>query len=112
MSDGSVNTLTLIGRLGQDPEVRVTASGMAIANCNLATTSVIKGEEVTQWHKIVAFPPISETIRDYVHKGSKLYIAGPVEYRTWEDKDGATRYVTEIKVKDMRMLDKKSNAPV
>jgi len=111
MSDGSVNTITLIGRLGQDPEVRV-ASGMAIANCNLATTSVIKGEEVTQWHKIVAFPPISETIRDYVHKGSKLYIAGPVEYRTWEDKDGATRYVTEIKVKDMRMLDKKSNAPV
>ena len=113
MSDGSVNTATLIGRLGQDPELRSTNSGMLIANFSLATTSMIQGKEVIQWHRLVAFPPISETIQKYVVKGSRLYVSGPIEYRDWEDKQGNKRWTTEIKVKDMRMLDnKKSNAPI
>ena len=109
MSDGSVNEVILVGRIGQDPKFGSAKSGMLIANLNLATTSKIKGEEVTQWHKLVAFPPVSETIEKYVTKGSRLYIRGPIEYREWEDKKGNKREVTEIKIKDMRMLDNKEH---
>ena len=105
-----LNKVILIGNLGADPEVRYTQSGTAVANFSLATTEKWKGQdgqmqEQTEWHKIVAFSRLGEICGEYLSKGSKVYIEGRIQTRSWEDKDGNKRYTTEIVAREMKMLD-------
>jgi single-strand DNA-binding protein len=100
----SINRVTLIGAVGQDPETRFSAAGMAIASFSLATSEKRKDkEEVTQWHSCVAFGKLAEIVQQYVTKGSKLYLDGAIQYQTYE-KDGEKRYATKIVVNDISML--------
>lgn len=100
----SVNKVTLLGAVGQDPEVRHTAQGLCIASFSLATSEKRKDkDEVTQWHNCVAFGKLGEIVQQYVTKGSKLYLDGAIQYQTY-DKEGEKRYSTKIVVNDISML--------
>ena len=111
MSRG-LNKVMLIGNLGNDPEVRSTAKGDSVANFSLATNETFKnakGEKVekTQWHRIVAWRGLAEIAGKYLTKGSKVYVEGQLEYGNYEDKEGITRYTSEIVISEMTMLDSK-----
>ncbi|MDZ7659752.1 single-stranded DNA-binding protein [Fodinibius sp.] len=108
----SLNKAMIIGRLGQDPDVRYTQSNTAVANLSVATSERYKdkqGEwkENTEWHRVVAWGRLAEICQEYLKKGSQVYIEGPIQTRKWEDKEGQTRYSTEIKALTMTMLDSK-----
>lgn len=108
----SLNKAMIIGRLGQDPDVRYTQSNTAVANLSVATSERYKdstGEwkETTEWHRVVAWGRLAEICQEYLKKGSLVYIEGPIQTRQWEDKEGQTRYTTEIKALTMTMLDSK-----
>ena len=111
----SLNKVTLIGNLGNDPEIRTTSNGSKVANFSLATTrqwNSASGEkqEKTEWHKCIAWNTggkgtgLADIIERYVHKGDKLYVEGRIEYRQYEDKEKQTRYVTEINVREILLL--------
>ena len=107
-----VNKVILIGNLGKDPEVRYLDSGVAVANFSLATTESYKnkeGERVsqTEWHNVVLWRGLAEVAEKWLKKGSSVYIEGKIRNRKWEDKDGNTRYTTEILADNMTMLGKK-----
>ena len=111
----SLNKAMIIGNLGQDPDVRYTQSNTAVANLSIATSERYKdksGEwkEKTEWHRVVAWGRKAEICQEYLSKGSKVYIEGPIETRKWEDKDGQTRYTTEIKALTLTMLDRKGDS--
>jgi single-strand DNA-binding protein len=111
----SLNKAMIIGRLGQDPDVRYTQSNTAVANMSVATSERYKdksGEwkENTEWHRVVAWGRTAEICQEYLKKGSLVYIEGPIQTRQWEDKDGQTRYTTEIKALTMTMLDSKGSS--
>lgn len=111
----SLNKAMIIGRLGQDPDVRYTQSNTAVANLSVATSERYKdksGEwkENTEWHRVVAWGRLAEICQEYLKKGSQVYIEGPIQTRQWEDKDGQTRYTTEIKALTMTMLDSKGSS--
>ncbi len=104
-----VNKVILVGNLGSDPEVRYTQSGTAVANFNVATNESYKNREgelveKTEWHRIVAWSRLAEICAEYLKKGEKVYIEGSLQTRQWEDKDGNTKYTTEIKAAEMMML--------
>jgi single-strand DNA-binding protein len=104
-----INKVILIGNLGKDPEVRYSQTGGAIASFNVATTETWKKqdgskEELTEWHRIVAFGRLGEICGEYLSKGSRVYIEGRLQTRKWDDKDGNTRYTTEIVAREMKML--------
>ena len=99
----SLNKVTLIGNVGQDPEIRATQDGREIANFSLATTENWKDKNTgerqskTEWHRIVVFSQgLVGVIKNYVKKGSKLYIEGALQTRKWTDKSGIEKYTTEI----------------
>lgn len=104
-----VNKVIIVGRVGKDPDIRSTASGNMVANLSVATSENWKdkatGEkkEKTEWHRISAFGRLAEIIGEYVKKGSLVYVEGSLQTRSWE-KDGVTRYTTEIKAKELQML--------
>jgi single-strand DNA-binding protein len=106
----SVNKVTLLGNVGKDPEIRSTAGGNMVANLTLATSDSQKDaqgnwQERTEWHNLVAFKRTAEIVRDYVKKGSKLYIEGKITNRSWDDKEsGQKRYKTEILVNELVLL--------
>jgi single-strand DNA-binding protein len=106
----SVNKVILLGNVGKDPEIRSTPSGTMVANLTLATSDRFQDQQGawqdrTEWHNLVAFKRTAEIIRDYVKKGSKLYVEGKIQTRSWDDKEtGAKRYRTEIIVNDMSLL--------
>jgi single-strand DNA-binding protein len=108
----SLNKAMLIGNLGRDPEVRYTQDGKAVASFSIATTEKWKdkatGEnrEKTEWHRIVAFQRLGEICGEYLSKGSQIYIEGRLQTRSWE-KDGITKYTTEIIADKMQMLGSK-----
>lgn len=111
----SLNKAMIIGRLGKDPDVRYTQSNTAVANMSIATSERYKdstGEwkENTEWHRVVAWGRTAEVCQEYLKKGSLVYIEGPIQTRQWEDKDGRTRYTTEIKALTMTMLDSKGSS--
>jgi single-strand DNA-binding protein len=96
----TVNRVTLLGNVGKNPEVRAAPSGSIIANFSIATTDRYKdkaGEwkESTDWHNIASFGKLAEIVRDYVHKGSPVYVEGKLRTRSWE-KDGQKQYRTEV----------------
>ena len=109
----SLNKVTLIGNLGSDPEVRSTTGGNRVATFSLATSRSWNDasgakQEKTEWHRCVVWNSKSSTLADiverYVKKGDKLYVEGRIEYRQWQDKDGQTKYSTEINVRELIML--------
>ncbi|ETR71678.1 MAG: single-strand DNA-binding protein [Candidatus Magnetoglobus multicellularis str. Araruama] len=106
------NKATLIGRLGRDPEMRYTPSGMAIANFTIATNETWKDkdgnkQERTEWHKIVAFARLAEICGQYLSKGRLVFIEGRIQTRDWVDKENIKRYTTEIVALEMKMLESK-----
>lgn len=110
MASRGVNKVILIGNLGNDPEVRYTASGAAVANVSLATSEQWKDresgeqQERTEWHRVVFFGRIAEVVGEYLRKGSQIYVEGRLQTRKWQDKDGNDKYSTEIVANDMQML--------
>ncbi|HTW82107.1 MAG TPA: single-stranded DNA-binding protein [Terracidiphilus sp.] len=106
----SVNKVILLGNVGKDPEIRSTGGGTMVANLTLATSDRQKDpqgnwQDKTEWHNLVGFGRTAEIIRDYVKKGSKLYIEGKIQTRSWDDKEtGAKRYRTEIIINDLSLL--------
>ena len=105
----SVNKVILIGRLGADPEIRYTAEGQPVATFRIATNEVrVKNgerQEHTEWHRIVAFGRLAEICGEYLSKGRRVYIEGRIRTRSFEDREGQRRYITEIVATEMRMLD-------
>lgn len=104
----SVNKVILLGNIGKDPEVRETKSGK-VANLVLATSERYtdksgQKQENTEWHNLVVFGKLADVVTKYVKKGDKLYVEGSITTRKWEDKEGNTRYNTDIKVRDLTML--------
>ena len=110
-----INKVILIGRLGRDPEVRYTPDGAAVANFSIATSEEWKdkatGEkkERTEWHRIVAFRRLGEICGEYLSKGKQVYLEGRLQTRSWE-KDGVTRYTTEIVASDVQFLGGRDSA--
>jgi len=113
MAGRSVNKVILIGNLGQDPELRYTSSGSAVATFSLATNESWKDhdgntQERTQWHNIVAWKKTAEICGEYLKKGARIYIEGRLQYRNYDDKNGIKRYVTEIILDQLLMLDSRN----
>lgn len=111
----SLNKAMIIGRLGQDPEVRYTQSNTAVATMSVATSEKYKDrngewQENTEWHRVVAWGRTAEICQEYLKKGSLVYFEGPIQTREWEDKEGQKRYTTEIKALTMTMLDSRGGA--
>lgn len=110
-----INKVILIGNLGRDPEVRYTPDGTAVANFTIATSERWKDkntgemQERTEWHRIVAWRKLGEICGEYLSKGKQVYIEGRLQTRSWE-KDGVTKYTTEIIASDMKMLGTKADA--
>lgn len=111
----SLNRVTLIGNVGQEPETRYLPDGAAVTNFSIATSESWKdkntgeAQERTEWHKCIAFRKLAEIISQYVHKGDKLFVEGKLQTRKWE-KDGTTHYSTEIILDNMLMLGGKREA--
>lgn len=113
-----VNKVFLLGSAGKDPEIRSTPSGTVVSTFSLATSDRVKKNDEwvdeTTWHNVVAFARTAEIVRDYVKKGTQLYIEGKIQTRSWDDKDsGEKRYRTEILVNELILLGTKpeSDAP-
>ena len=106
----SVNKVILLGNVGKAPEIRSTGGGTMVANFTLATSDRQKDaqgnwQDRTEWHNLVAFTRLAEIVRDYVKKGTKLYVEGKIQTRSWDDKEsGQKRYRTEIIVNDLSLL--------
>ncbi|MBK8004844.1 MAG: single-stranded DNA-binding protein [Gemmatimonadetes bacterium] len=118
----SLNKVILIGNIGQDPEVRSTSNGGRVANFSLATSRQWSGQggdkqEKTEWHRVVAWnnargagTGLADVVEKYCKKGDKLYVEGRIEYRSWQDKEGQTRYTTEIIANEIIMLSGKGGS--
>lgn len=109
-----VNKVILVGNLGKDPEVRHLENGTAVANFSMATTESYKDkngqrQDITEWHNIVLWRGLAEVAEKYLRKGNQVYIEGKLKTRSWQDKDGNTRYTTEIVGDNMTMLGSKSD---
>ena len=109
-----VNKVILIGNLGQDPELRYTGNGTAVCNLRVATNESYKDQdgqlvEKTEWHSVVAWSRLAEICGEYLKKGSRVYFEGSLQTRTWEDRDGNTRYTTEVIAREMMMLDNRGD---
>ena len=113
----SLNKATLIGNLGADPEVRSTTNGSRVATLSLATSRQLKGQngekqEKTEWHRIVAWnntgSALADIVEKFCEKGDKIYVEGSIEYRSWQDREGQTRYTTEINARELILLSGRS----
>lgn len=105
MSRG-INKVTILGRLGQDPEVRATADGTVVTTLNVATSYKGKGkdEAVTEWHRIVLFGKLAEVAEKFLKKGSQTYFEGRLQTRKWQDKEGNDRWSTEVVAHHLELL--------
>jgi len=108
----SLNKVTLIGRIGRDPETRYMSNGDAVTNATLATSETWKGkdgdkQEKTEWHNLTFYRKLAEIAGEYLKKGSLVYVEGKIETRKWTDKNGVEKYTTGIIVNEMKMLGSK-----
>lgn len=115
----SLNKVTLIGNLGADPEVRSTSNGSRVATLSLATSRQWKNQagekqEKTEWHRVVLWNNKGFNLADiaerYCKKGDKVYVEGSIEYRSWQDREGQTRYTTEITARELILLSGKGDS--
>ena len=108
--NGSVNKVILIGNLGKDPEIRRLENGAVIATFSLATSEVFtdkstgEKKEITDWHDSVLWRGLAEIAEKYIRKGAKIYVEGKLKKRSWQDKEGNTRYATEVVGDDLTIL--------
>ncbi len=105
----SINKVILVGRLGQDPELKYTPSGMAVCNFSIATSENWtdksgQKQERTEWHRIVVWGKLAEISGKYLAKGRQAYVEGQLQTRSWEAQDGQKRYTTEIVAKNVQFL--------
>lgn len=113
---GSVNKVILIGNLGKDPEVRKLENGTTVASFSIATSesytdrTTNEKREITDWHNIVVWRGLAEVVEKYLRKGSKVYIEGKLKTRSWQDKEGVTKYTTEVIADEMTMLSRNETA--
>lgn len=110
MSRNSVNKVTLLGNLGADPETRFTPSGVQVVTASLATSDTWidkAGErrERTEWHRLVLWRRLAEVAGQYLRRGSRVYVEGKLQTRSWEDVKGQRHYMTEVVVSDLQLLD-------
>ena len=102
MASKGINRVTIVGNLGQDPEVRYTPGGAAITNISVATSESWKDkntgqtQEKTEWHRVVFFGKLAEIAGEYLKKGSQVYVEGKLQTRKWQDKQGQDKYSTEV----------------
>jgi single-strand DNA-binding protein len=112
---GSVNKVILIGNLGKDPEVRRLENGAVLASFSIATSESYidkhsgDKKEITDWHDIVLWRGLAEVAEKYLVKGTKVYVEGKLKKRSWQDKEGLTRYSTEVVGDEMTILSKIEN---
>jgi single-strand DNA-binding protein len=111
-----INRVTLVGRLGSDPEIRTLSNGTPVARLGIATSENYKDragewQEETQWHDVVAWRHLAERVQRYTRKGSLVYIEGKLTHRKWEDKDGNPRKTTEVVAAVIRVLDGRKDKP-
>src|ERR1700712_1409439 len=105
-----VNKVILLGNVGKDPEIRATAGGMSVASFTLATADRQKDAQgnwtdKTEWHNLVAFQRTAEVVRDYVKKGTQIFVEGKISNRSWDDKEtGQKKYRTEILINELSLL--------
>ena len=112
----SVNKVILVGNVGKDPDVRYLDNGVAVASFPLATSETYKdktGEKhsSTEWHNIVLWRGLAEITEKYVKKGKQIYLEGKIRSRSWEDKEGNKRYITEVIGDNMQFLGKREDSP-
>ena len=105
-----LNKMTLIGRLGQDPEVNKTKAGKSVVNCSFATNYAYKGAdgkqiEKTDWHRVVFYSGLADVVSRYMKKGGRAYVEGRLNHGKFTDKDGVERYTTEVIASELQMLD-------
>ena len=106
----TINKVELLGRVGADPEMKYTASGVAVTQLRLATDRVRKGGEAeTDWHSVVVWDKLADAVAQYVEKGQRLYVSGRLVQNSWTGDDGQRRYRTEIHAQDVVFLDSTRN---
>jgi single-strand DNA-binding protein len=110
-----INKVILVGNVGQDPDIRSTASGTRVANLRLATNERRRDRDGqwtdhTEWHTLVVWGRTVDVVEQYVNKGRQLYIEGALRTRSWEGQDGHKRYSTEIHVRELKMLGGRSSS--
>ena len=115
MSKGTINKAIIIGRLGQDPEIKYTTSGTAVTNFSVATNHSQKDQDgnftdKTEWHRVVAYGRTAEVAGQYLVKGKLVFIEGRIQTRSWEDQNGQKRYMTEIICSNMQLLGSKGDS--
>ncbi|NOZ56174.1 MAG: single-stranded DNA-binding protein [Calditrichaeota bacterium] len=112
---GTLNKVMIIGRLGQDPELRYAPNGSAVVNFTVATNMVWRDQdgnqqERTDWHRVVAWRRLAETAGEYLKKGSRVYVEGRLQTRTYDDQNGVRRWITEIVAETIQFLDTRAEA--
>ena len=108
-----INSVTLVGNVGAQPEVRTTGNGTRIAKVSLATSRKFKDKEETQWHRLTFFGAVVDVVEKYVHKGSTIGVTGRIEYSQTQDDKGNTKYWTDIIVNDLSLFGgKQKDGPV
>ena len=108
----SLNKVMIIGRLGQDPDLKYTTSGAAVCRLSVATDESYtdnngQRQERTEWHRVVTFQKQAENCSNYLHKGSLVFVEGSLSTNKWTDQQGQTRYTTEIRAQRVQFLDKR-----
>lgn len=115
MAKGTINKVILLGRLGADPEVRQTPSGVTVVNLRLATNDGYKDRnsgqfvETTEWHRVVLFARQAEVASEYCKKGSLVYIEGRIRTNKWQDQQGLDRYTTEVVANELQLIGSRSD---
>lgn len=109
-----INKVILIGRLGKEPEIKQTNSGVSVANFSVATSDKWTDksgtkQEKTEWHNVVVFDKLAKLVQQYVHKGSNVYLEGKLQTRSWDNKQGVKQYTTEIIANQVQFLDAKKD---
>ncbi len=112
---GTLNKVMIIGRLGQDPELRYAPNGSAVVNFTVATNMVWRDQdgnqqERTDWHRVVAWRRLAETAGEYLKKGSRVYVEGRLQTRSYDDQNGVRRWITEIVAETIQFLDTRAEA--
>ena len=114
--NGSVNKVILIGNLGKDPEVRRLESGAVVATFPIATSEIYtdrnsgQKKEITDWHDVVVWRGLAEVAEKYIRKGTKIYVEGKLKKRSWQDKEGNTRYTTEVVGDELTILSRNDSS--
>ena len=111
-----INTVTIVGNLGQDPEIRYTASGIPVAGFTVAVNEVYKGKDgqkvkKVHWFRVSAFQRLAEVVGEYCTKGSKVGVRGQLQQRTWQDSEGLNHSLVEIRARELELLSGKNGNP-